>query len=81
VAITNSFRKAVEDGDVKDIRIMLKESLLVDPTFSEFEEKSHYSRTVSGVYVRLPQFLRHKELVNSRPFVTFLKISRCFTFS
>lgn len=49
--ITNSFKKAVEDGDVKDIRIMLKESLLVDPSFEDFNQKSNYARNIGGVYV------------------------------
>lgn len=51
MAITVSFRQAVEDGDVKDIRIMLKESLLVDPTFADFNEKSIYARNIGGIYV------------------------------
>lgn len=51
MAITNSFKKAVEDGDVKDIRIMLKESLLVDPSFADFNEKSSYAKNILGVYV------------------------------
>lgn len=51
MSITNSFKKAVEDGDVKDIRIMLKESLLVDPSFADFNEKSCYAKNIPGVYV------------------------------
>lgn len=51
MAITNSFKKAVDDGDVKDIRIMMKESLLVDPSFADFNEKSSYAKNILGVYV------------------------------
>lgn len=38
MAITNAFREAVNTGDIKDIRIMMKNSLLVDLSFNEFEE-------------------------------------------
>ena len=38
MAITNAFRDAVENGNVIGIRIMLKDSLLVDLSFNEFEE-------------------------------------------
>jgi hypothetical protein len=51
MAITKSFKKAVDDGNVKDIRIMLKESLLVDPTFTDFNEKISYVKNIDEVYV------------------------------
>ena len=38
MTITNAFRDAVENGNVIGIRIMLKDSLLVDLSFNEFEE-------------------------------------------
>jgi hypothetical protein len=50
MAITDSFRKAVAAGDVKGLRIMMKNSLLVDPTFAEFNEMDSLARGVSGLY-------------------------------
>lgn len=50
MAVTISFKKAVEDGDVKIVRIMLKESLLADPTFEDFNEKSNYASSIGGIY-------------------------------
>lgn len=50
MAITDSFRKAVTGGDVKDIRIMMKDSLLIDPSFIEFQEMSHLAQNVVGLY-------------------------------
>jgi len=38
MAITQEFRKAVQDNDTLMIRIMLKDSLVVDPTFEEFNQ-------------------------------------------
>lgn len=50
MAITNAFRSAVAAGNVRGIRIMMKDSLLVDPTFAEFSEMEHYTRNLSGLY-------------------------------
>lgn len=50
MAITNAFRNAVASGDVRSIRIMMKDSLLVDPTFTEFNEMEQYVRTLDGLY-------------------------------
>ena len=38
MAITQEFRDAVKNKDNRMVRIMLKDSLLVDPTFREFNE-------------------------------------------
>lgn len=38
MAITNAFREAVASKNALRVRIMMKDSLLVDPTFKEFEE-------------------------------------------
>lgn len=50
MAITESFRKAISAGDVRGIRIMMKDSLLVDPTFHEFDEMENLACNVSGLY-------------------------------
>jgi hypothetical protein len=38
MGITKEFMDSVQNSEVRMIRIMLKDSLVVDPTFSEFEE-------------------------------------------
>ena len=38
MALTNSFYEAVESNSVRRVRIMMKDSLLVDPTFLQFKE-------------------------------------------
>lgn len=38
MAITQEFREAVQNKDTRMVRIMLKDSLVVDPTFSEFNQ-------------------------------------------
>ena len=50
MAITNAFRDAVNAGNVRSIRIMMKDSLLVDNTFAEFDEMVELSKNVSGLY-------------------------------
>lgn len=51
MTITNAFREAVENGNVIGIRIMLKDSLLVDLSFKEFEEMERIaSSDVSNLY-------------------------------
>jgi len=50
MTITDSFKKAVSAGDVKGIRIMMKDSLLVDPTLAEFDEMSRLASGVTGLY-------------------------------
>jgi hypothetical protein len=50
MTVVESINKAVSQGDVKGIRIMMKNSLLVDPTFNEFAEMEKLTRSVSGLY-------------------------------
>lgn len=50
MTITNSFKEAVSSGNVIGIRIMMKDSLLVDPTFAEFNEMSRLASKVRGLY-------------------------------
>jgi len=50
MAITDAFRKVVSAGDVRGIRIMMEDSLLVDPTFIEFNEMNNLTRNISGLY-------------------------------
>jgi hypothetical protein len=50
MVITNAFRNAVSTGDVRGIRIMMKDSLLVDPSFTEFNEMNRIAGSVTGLY-------------------------------
>lgn len=50
MALTNAFKEAIAEGNVREIRIMLKDSLLVDPTFSRFNEMEKAASEVPGLY-------------------------------
>ena len=43
MAITNEFMEAVQSGKMMRVRIMLKDSLLVDPTTAQFDEMEQYA--------------------------------------
>ena len=48
MAITNEFMEAVQSGKMMRVRIMLKDSLLVDPTAAQFDEMEHYATEKMG---------------------------------
>lgn len=50
MALTDSFYNAVSANNVTGIRIMMKDSLLVDPTFREFDDMEKAARSVPGLY-------------------------------
>lgn len=50
MAITDAFRKAVAEGNIRSIRIMMEDSLLVDPTFAEFDEMESLTRNIGELY-------------------------------
>ena len=50
MAITDSFRTAVVSNNVQRVRIMMKDSLLVDLTFAEFEEMNKLAAQVPGLF-------------------------------
>ena len=50
MAVTKAFSEAVAARNVRRIRIMMKDSLLVDPTFRDFEEMSKLAANVPGLY-------------------------------
>lgn len=50
MALTNAFYEAVESGNVRRVRIMMKDSLLVDPTFREFKEMEKAGQLMQGLY-------------------------------
>ena len=47
---TEAFKNAVAEGNVRKIRIMLKDSLLVDPSFAEFKDMEKAASGVQGLY-------------------------------
>lgn len=50
MAITKAFTDAVNTQDVRGIRIMMKDSLLVDLTFRDFEEMSRLAAAIPNLY-------------------------------
>ena len=50
MALTHAFQEAVSEGNVRRIRIMLKDSLLVDPSFGRFNEMERAASLVKGLY-------------------------------
>lgn len=52
MAITNEFMDAVQSGKMIRVRIMLKDSLLVDPTAAQFDEMERYAaETMGNIYM------------------------------
>lgn len=50
MALTNSFFEAVNSGNINRVRIMMKNSLLVDPTFTDFREMERVAASMVGLY-------------------------------
>lgn len=50
MALTKSFYEAVSKGDVRRIRIMMKDSLSADSTFREFSEMEKETASIKGLY-------------------------------
>ncbi|MSR92013.1 hypothetical protein [Inconstantimicrobium porci] len=50
MALKNSFYDAVKDKNIRRLRIMMSDSLLVDPTFREFTEMDEVASSVEGLY-------------------------------
>lgn len=50
MALTNSFYEAVESNSVRRVRIMMKDSLLVDPTFLQFKEMEKAASSMDNLY-------------------------------
>lgn len=49
--LTEEFKKAVEENDIYLVRIMLKDTMMIDPSFKEFNELSSYAiKNMEGVY-------------------------------
>jgi len=50
MALTNAFYEAVQSGNVRRVRIMMQDSLLVDPTFTEFNAMEKAASSMVGLY-------------------------------
>ena len=50
MTLTNAFKEAVSSNNVRRVRIMMKDSLLNDPTFSEFNEMISTAGDLSGLF-------------------------------
>ena len=48
--LTDAFFKAVDNKDIRKLRIMMKDSLLVDLSFKQFNEMSKYVKNIEGMY-------------------------------
>lgn len=50
MALTNAFYEAVQSGNVRRVRIMMQDSLLIDPTFVEFNAMEKAAASMAGLY-------------------------------
>ena len=48
--LSDAFYKAVNDGKVTRVRIMMEDSLLIDTTFESFNEMEKASKNMEGLY-------------------------------
>lgn len=62
MALTNAFYEAVKSGNIRRVRIMMQDSLLVDPTFAEFNAMEKAAASMVGLYAEHDG----KELVEDR---------------
>lgn len=50
MSLSNAFREAVNEGNVRLVRIMMKDNLLLDPTFAGFSEMERVAANLAGLY-------------------------------
>lgn len=50
MTLTNTFYEVVNSNNIRRVRIMMIDSLLVDPTFKEFEEMEKVVVSMKGLY-------------------------------
>ena len=50
MALTNAFYTAVKEGKVRLVRIMMKDSLLFDPTFQLYKDMEKAASSMAGLY-------------------------------
>lgn len=50
MAVTEDFKQAIFNKKIRRVRIMMKDSLLLDPSFKDFEEREKLAKDVIGLY-------------------------------
>lgn len=50
MAVTNEFREAVAAQNIRRVRIMMKDGLLIDPTGGSFDEMAEAAEGLAGLY-------------------------------
>lgn len=51
MSVTREFSEAVESGNLLRVRIMLKDSLIIDPTSNKYNEMINYAKNrIDGIY-------------------------------
>lgn len=50
MSLTGAFYEAMQSGNVVRVRIMMKNSLLSDPSFAEFSEMERAAASMAGLY-------------------------------
>lgn len=50
MALSNAFYEAVKSGNIRRVRIMMQDSLLVDPTLTEFDAMEKAATSMVGLY-------------------------------
>lgn len=82
MALTNTFYEAVKANDVDRVRIMMKNSLLVDPTFDEFHEMEKVASSMTGLYDKYDgkKFIEDKSQWNN-DYMDKIMVNVLFNFS
>lgn len=82
MSITDSFKNAVASADISGLRIMLKDSLLVDPTFTKFAEMIEFAQHIPGIIDNHDgrEFISDKSLWND-DYLNMLKVQIVRNFS
>ena len=50
MAVTEDFKQAIFNKEIRRVRIMMKDSLLLDPSFKDFDEREKLAKDVIGLY-------------------------------
>jgi len=83
MAISLDFKKTVSEGDVRLVQIILKDSLIIDPTFREFNEMFEYSKNrMPGLLAEFDNGkLDYSEINWSKDYINELKVELMDNFS
>lgn len=83
MAITQDFRQAVQNQDIRMVRIMLKDSLVVDPTFVEFNEMNSFAEAnIKDLYDEHDgETLKYETIVWSKDYMDEQMVQVVYNFS